>query len=132
MGTFGVAGKCRVQPLAGTPRAFVIEPLEADAARLVVTGFDGDTLPPALHEVEIGLTAAGGGIYDGLLRSREGEFTFQVRGVERLEPRPGLFNPLLAGFSLRSRDRWVVRGLLSLLRWPGGAWLLRTWHVRRR
>lgn len=132
MATFGIAGECRVRPIAGTSGAFVVEPPDTHAVQLVITGFAGDPLPPIVHDVEIGLAEAGGGLRHGVLRCGEGEFAFQARGVEHLEPRPGLFDPLLAGFSLRPRDRLIVRGLLRLLRWPGGAWLLRVWHVRRR
>jgi len=35
-------------------------------------------------------------------------------------------------FALRTSDRIAVRILLWLLRLPGGARLLRRWHVKRR
>ena len=65
------------------------------------------------------------------LGCREGEFTFSARSIEYHEALPQLFDPLLAGFALRSRDRAVVRVLLRLLRLPGGAWLMRAWHASR-
>jgi hypothetical protein len=44
---------------------------------------------------------------------------------------PGFFDEMLAAHALRSRDKVVVRWLLWLLRLPGGAKLLRSWHARR-
>jgi hypothetical protein len=131
MPAFAINGESRVRPLAGKSNSLVIEPLDGGSPRLVITGFAGDPLPGVLHARERGVVESGDGRKRGRLRCREGEFAFEARAVERLESVTGLFEPLLADFSLRSRDRLMVRVLLRLLRWPGGAWLLRRWHVRR-
>lgn len=52
-------------------------------------------------------------------------------GGELLQPLPGLFDEMLSPFAMKPRDRVLVRVLLRLLRLPGGAWLLRTWHASR-
>jgi len=98
----------------------------------VISGYRGPVLPRLIHDPRLG--PAGGTAAPGAWRlgCREGEFPFTARGVERHEALPGLFDPLLAGFSLRPRDRTVVRVLLRLLRLPGGAWLMRAWHASRR
>jgi hypothetical protein len=53
------------------------------------------------------------------------------RVVERIETRPSLFEPLHRPFALGSGDRIAARALLALLRFPGGARLLRLWHAKR-
>ncbi|MBS0395933.1 MAG: hypothetical protein JSR54_15030 [Proteobacteria bacterium] len=49
----------------------------------------------------------------------------------RHEARPGLFDPLLAGFRLSARERLVGRALVWLVRVPGAVRLLKLWHGRR-
>ena len=105
---------------------------ESSPGRLVViTGYRGPVLPRLIHDPR--LQPAGETADPGAWRlgCREGEFTFSARSIEHHEALPQLFDPLLAGFALRSRDRAVVRVLLRLLRLPGGAWLMRAWHASR-
>lgn len=45
--------------------------------------------------------------------------------------RPELFARLHQPFALGRGERMAARALLALLRLPGGARLLRRWHVRR-
>ena len=66
-----------------------------------------------------------------LLLAREGKFEFRASGAEDQASRPGTFDALLSPYALRPRDRRIVGILLRLLRLPGGAWLLRTWHASR-
>lgn len=47
------------------------------------------------------------------------------------EPRPGLFDPLLARFQLSGRERLIGRILVWLVRLPGAVRLLTLWHERR-
>lgn len=47
------------------------------------------------------------------------------------EPRPDLYEPLLAPFALRRRDRLLGRLLVGLARIPGAVRLLTGWHARR-
>jgi len=47
------------------------------------------------------------------------------------EPRPGLYDPLLARFRLSGRERLVGRLLVWLVRVPGAVRLLTLWHARR-
>ena len=93
----------------------------------MIAGHVGPPLPETLHGLE--LLAVGNGRWR--LRCREGQLEFAARLVERLEPLPQLFDPLLARHALRARDRARVGILLKLLRLPGGAWLLRAWHASR-
>jgi hypothetical protein len=46
------------------------------------------------------------------------------------EPRPGLYDPLLARFRLSSRERLIGRILVWLVRVPGAVRLLTLWHAR--
>jgi hypothetical protein len=54
-----------------------------------------------------------------------------ARAVDHVALRPSLFRDLHHPFALGAGERIAVRGLLSLLRLPGGAKLLRAWHARR-
>lgn len=56
---------------------------------------------------------------------------FVAAGVVLFEPAPTLLGPLTAPFALKAGERRAARVLLSLLRLPGGARLLRAWHARR-
>jgi len=49
----------------------------------------------------------------------------------RIEERPDLYADLHRPFALGRGERLVARLLLALLRWPGGAVLLRRWHAGR-
>lgn len=49
----------------------------------------------------------------------------------RHEPRPELFDPLLARFRLKTRERWLATLLVWLVRVPGSGRLLALWHARR-
>lgn len=104
----------------------------APGTQVAISAYRGPVLPRRIHDPR--LWAAGSAATPGAWRldCREGEFPFTARGVERHEALPGLFDPLLAGFSLQARERAVVRVLLRLLRLPGGAWLMRAWHASRR
>ena len=75
----------------------------------------------------------GGGDCPGLNAViRAAVLSAHARGWEVLESRPGFYDESLAPFALRPRDRSVVGWLLRLLQLPGGSWLLRAWHTRRR
>ena len=54
-----------------------------------------------------------------------------ARTVDHVALRPSLFRELHRPFALGGGERIAVRGLLALLRLPGGAKLLRAWHARR-
>ena len=47
------------------------------------------------------------------------------------EPRPELYQPLLARFQLGRRERLTGRLLVTLARVPGAVRLLLAWHGRR-
>ena len=47
------------------------------------------------------------------------------------EPRPGLYDPLLARFRLSPGERAVGLVLVFLVRVPGAVRLLTLWHARR-
>ncbi|MEI8299188.1 MAG: hypothetical protein WCH32_14330 [Pseudomonadota bacterium] len=47
------------------------------------------------------------------------------------EPRPELYEQLLARFALRPRDRLLGRFLVGLARIPGAVRLLTGWHAWR-
>jgi hypothetical protein len=122
---------------------FMVIPAAADAAtvslaaeaspglQVVITGYRGPVLPRRIHDPRLRPTGETTDPGAWRLSCPEGEFAFTARGVEHHQALPGLFDPLLAGFSLRARDRTVVRVLLRLLRLPGGAWLMRAWHASR-
>lgn len=54
-----------------------------------------------------------------------------ARAVDHVALRPSLFRELHRPFALGAGERLAARGLLALLRLPGGARLLRAWHARR-
>jgi hypothetical protein len=54
-----------------------------------------------------------------------------ARSVDHVALRPSLFRELHRPFELGAGERLAARGLLALLRLPGGAKLLRAWHARR-
>ena len=125
-------GTVNVTCTAEDPSTVALESQASAGLRVLVSGFRGTPLPPVLHDPQLqpdpGLADRG----DWRVSCREGEFRFSARGVEHHEALPGFFDPMLAGYALRSRDRVVVRVLLRLLRLPGGAWLMRAWHASRR
>lgn len=127
MTRFQVDGPCRIERLPLTVPAETRQRASDAIPRLVLTACRGSALPAEVHDPR--LEEAGSGLWR--LACREGRFEFHAAGVELLEPRPDLFQALLAGHALRPRDRLVVRSLLGLLRLPGGARLLRAWHARR-
>jgi len=94
----------------------------------VFLGYEGPPLPARLDAARLEALAPGAWRLSGT----QGQFDFHARGQEILEPKAQLFGELLAPFALGQRDRWLVGILLKLLRLPGGAWLLRRWHSRRR
>ena len=97
-------------------------------ASAIIVGYDGPALPRRLTGSVLEQT----GSRSWKLTAEEGAFEFRARGLESLEPRPGLFEGLLAPFALGRRERILVGVLLKLLRLPGGASLLRRWHKGRR
>lgn len=99
--------------------------------QLVITAYRGPALPQLIHDPRLQPAGDSSGPRAWRLGCREGEFAFTARTVEHHEALPRLFDPLLAEFSLRPRDRAVVRVLLRALRLPGGAWLMRAWHASR-
>lgn len=121
------AGAFRSRPLDGAPGTWILEPFESDQPRLVIAGHVGPPFPETLNGLDLRAVSDG----RWRLLCREGQFEFAARLVERLEPLPQLFDPLLAPHALRARDRARVGILLKLLRLPGGAWLLRAWHASR-
>lgn len=106
----------------------VLESRAPGAAVVFVTGYAGLPLPPGLDDAA--LEPVGPGTWR--LTSAGVTFDFAARGMDVLQPQPGLFDELLAPFALKRRERRLVGVLLRLLRLPGGAWLLRRWHSRRR
>lgn len=104
--------------------------LDGDAGTVVaIAGFTGDVLPARLEAAVLERDGQPG---RWRLAGRDVNACFEARSVELLEPRPTLFDPLLAPYRLRARDRRMIMLLLGLLRLRGGAWLLRTWQSRRR
>jgi hypothetical protein len=123
----------RVVRPARPGRALVLAPDEGVAAETYVfADCDAGEIPDRLHGLLVEEAGAGGERTRWELACDEGRFTLAGRGLEVLVPEPLLFDELLAPFGLRERDRTVVGWLLGLLRLPGGAWLLRAWHTRRR
>ncbi len=75
------------------------------------------------------------GRVEALTRSR-GDAVVTVRDRDgrlalRIETRPSMFEPLHRPFALGAGDRLAARALLALLRFPGGARVLRLWHAKR-
>lgn len=98
------------------------------ARTVFISGYDGPSLPPELDDAR--LEQLGPSAWR--LRTDGESYDFGARSIEVLEPQPALFDGLLSTFALKQRDRRLVGVLLKLLRLPGGAWLLRRWHARRR
>jgi hypothetical protein len=100
---------------------------------LVIARYEGPDLPALLTNPVIeAVDGTGQSQPAWRLTSVEGRFEFRAQAVDRLEERPALYEPLHQPFVLRGVDRAAVRVLLWLLRLPGGARLLRSWHARRR
>jgi len=93
----------------------------------VIGGYRGPALPDELTNPALVVNGSG-----WRLTSSEGAFDFDARAVDRLAERPELFGAMHQAFALKTSDRIAVRILLWLLRLPGGARLLRRWHVKRR
>lgn len=118
----------RLVESGGPAGRLVLRQEDADVARLIVcSGFEGRLLPAIVTAPKI--TALDGGRW--LLRCCEGTFEFGARGVQHLEQRPSLYEPMHRPFALSRVDRLAIRLLLALLRMPGGTRLLRHWHSRR-
>lgn len=117
---------------AAGPASLVLESLQAPGLRVLVHGYRGPSLPARLTDPRLEEAGAGATGHAWRLDSPEGGFEFQALSIERHEALPAFFEPMLAGFALRPRDRTVVRILLRMLRMPGGAWLMRAWHASRR
>lgn len=114
-------------------RTLVLVPDEGTAAETYVfADCDAGELPDHLHGLLVEEAGSEGEPSRWQIACVEGRFGIAARGLEVLAGKPQLFDELLAPFRLRERDRKVVRWLLGLLRLPGGAWLLRAWHTRRR
>ncbi len=122
-----IDGPCRIERLP--PSGVVVATATAaDPAPCLVLVAGVEPAPPTrVHDPRVEPTGPG----RWRLSCREGEFELRAAGLEWLDPRPQLFQELLAGHALRTRDRVVARGLLLLLGLPGGARLLRAWHARR-
>ena len=89
-------------------------------------------MPDVVTDLRLTQRGAGAAASSWNLACAEGSFAFEARAVEHQEPRPELFDALLAPHALKPRERLAARCLLWLMRWPGGAGLLRAWHARRR
>lgn len=98
----------------------------------VFSDCEADGIPDRLHGLLVEEVGSRGNRARWELACEEGRFALEGRGLEVLAAEPHLFDELLTPFALRARDRKVVGWLLRLLRLPGGAWLLRAWHTRRR
>ncbi len=130
MATLEAAGKFSVATRGADGACLVLD--SAHRGRFVIAGYRGTPLPGVVSDPRLSLREAVGSSSRWSLSCSEGTFDFEARTVERLESRPGLFDALLAPHALKPRDRCAARCLLKLLRWPGGAALLRAWHARRR
>jgi hypothetical protein len=112
----------------GPAGRLVLRGATPDGAELVViAGFRGPDLPAMLTDPT--LTATGTDRWQ--LSAAEGTFEFDARGVDRIALRPALYKPLHARFALSRADRVAVRVLLRMLRFPGGARILRWWQLLR-
>lgn len=106
--------------------------LSGASERIVIAGYRGAVLPNVVTDPCVSPRNAADVASAWTLACAEGSFNFEARAVERQEQRPRLFDALLASHALRARERFAVRWLLRLMRWPGGARLLHAWHARRR
>lgn len=96
-------------------------------ATIVASDYRGAEPPATLTEARV--ESRGSGVWR--IASREGPFEFSARAVDAIEMRPALFAALHRPFMLAARERVAARCLLALLRLPGGARLLRSWHAKR-
>jgi hypothetical protein len=94
---------------------------------IVATGYRGSEPPPLLTDPRLEARSTG----DWRIAAEEGSHDFSARAVDVIAMRPGLFAALHRPFALTSGERIAARCLLALLRLPGGARLLRHWHVKR-
>ncbi|MEX2150681.1 MAG: hypothetical protein WD793_10725 [Steroidobacteraceae bacterium] len=95
---------------------------------IVIAGYSGPALPERVTRPEILGGRAGHG---WRLATAEGVFEFHARAVDSIDCRAALYQPLHTRFALSVTERAAVRLLLSALRLPGGARLLRWWQSRR-
>ena len=99
-----------------------------EATRLIIiSGYRGGALPERITQPEL---AQGTGD-DWRLSCAEGVFTFSARGIDRIDLRPGLYEPMHVRFKLSGADRIAIRVLLRMLRFPGGTRVLRWWESLR-
>lgn len=124
-------GAFTARRVEGTGSNWILEPTGGGQPRLVIAGYSGEPLPPRLTDPRLHPAGPREGNSHWRLTCAGGQHAFEARGIEMLEPRPRLFDASLAPHALRTRDRAIVSLLLKLLRLPGGAWLLRAWHVSR-
>ncbi len=99
-----------------------------DVRLIVISGFSGPALPERLTRPEFHGGRAG---QVWRLTAAEGVVEFNARAVDRIDCRATLYEPLHTRFSMSAPERTAVRLLLSALRLPGGARLLRWWQSRR-
>lgn len=115
---------------AELPARVVLRGQTARGSRLIlIANYEGPELPPTLTDPVVERTE--GSEHGWCLRAAEGRFEFRATAVEQLEGRPDLWEPLHRPFALRPGERRMALLLLTLLRLPGGAWLLRRWHGGR-
>lgn len=121
----------RVIERGGPGGRLVLRAVDGDRTNyLVVAGFRGGDWPEAISNLQVvARESAAAGSWR--LSSDQGRFDFAAQAVDRVETRPALFEQLHRPFALTATDRIAVRLLLALLRLPGGARLLRSWHSRR-
>jgi hypothetical protein len=100
---------------------------------LVIARYQGPELPGTLTEPVVDTIGNPGQTPQSWrISCVEGRFEFRAFAVEQLEEFPALYEPVHRSFRLSAWDHLAVRVLLWLLRLPGGAALLRRWHVHRR
>ncbi len=99
-----------------------------DVQLIVISGFSGPALPERVTRPQIHGGRAGQG---WRLTTAEGVIEFHARAVDRIDCRATLYERLHMRFSMSAPERAAVRLLLSALRLPGGARLLRWWQSRR-
>lgn len=97
---------------------------------LAISGFRGPPIPDAISNPVLELrNEIGSDVWR--LTSDQGRFDFEASVIEQIETRPTIYAGLHRPFALSLTDRIAVRCLLALLRLPGGAKLLRSWHAKR-